>query len=55
MRPGRKAWLQIVRGAVDFNGQGLVAGDGAAIEDESALAIAGKGDHATELLLFDLA
>jgi redox-sensitive bicupin YhaK (pirin superfamily) len=54
LQPGRKAWLQIVRGAVDLNGQGLVAGDGAAIESEPALEITGTA-NSTELLLFDLA
>jgi redox-sensitive bicupin YhaK (pirin superfamily) len=54
LRPGRKAWLQIVRGGVDVNGRALVAGDGAAIEGEAALAIAGSA-NSTELLLFDLA
>ena len=53
LRPGRRAWLQIVRGAVDVNGQRLTAGDGAAIEDEAALEIAGTA-NSNELLLFDL-
>ena len=55
LRPGRKAWLQLVRGAVEVNGRALVAGDGAAIEGEPALEIIGKVDATTELLLFDLA
>jgi redox-sensitive bicupin YhaK (pirin superfamily) len=54
MQPGRKAWLQIVRGGVEVNGQALVAGDGAAIEAEPALEIIGTA-NSTELLLFDLA
>jgi len=53
LRPGRRAWLQIVRGAVDANGQRLATGDGAAIEDEAALEIAGTA-NSNELLLFDL-
>jgi len=53
LRPGRRAWFQIVRGAVDVNGQRLTAGDGAAIEDEAALEIAGTA-NSNELLLFDL-
>jgi redox-sensitive bicupin YhaK (pirin superfamily) len=53
MRPGRKAWLQIVRGAVDVHGQRLAAGDGAAVDGESALEITGQAAD-TELLLFDL-
>ena len=51
--PGRKGWIQVVRGAIDVNGHPLAAGDGAAIEAEAALEIAGKEDD-TELLLFDL-
>jgi quercetin 2,3-dioxygenase len=52
LAPGRGAWLQVARGSVDLNGQTLAAGDGAAIEDESTLAITAKGD--AEILLFDL-
>ena len=53
LQTGRKAWLQVVRGAVDINGQRLAAGDGAAIEGEPALEITGQAAEA-ELLLFDL-
>jgi redox-sensitive bicupin YhaK (pirin superfamily) len=49
---GRGAWLQVARGSVDLNGATLKAGDGAAIEEESSLAITAKGD--AEVLLFDL-
>jgi redox-sensitive bicupin YhaK (pirin superfamily) len=49
---GRGAWLQVARGSVDLNGTTLKAGDGAAIEEESSLAITAKGD--AEVLLFDL-
>ena len=52
---GRHAWLQVARGAVTLNGVGLKAGDGAAASDEPALEIAGAGDGAAEILLFDLA
>ena len=47
----RYGWVQVARGSVEVNGQKLSAGDGAAIENESAVTIAGKG----EVLLFDLA
>lgn len=50
---GRHAWLQVLRGDVDVNGIGLAAGDGAAVSDESALAIRAIGP--SEVLLFDLA
>jgi redox-sensitive bicupin YhaK (pirin superfamily) len=53
LQSGRKAWLQIVRGAIDVNGQQLDAGDGAAIDGEAAVEITGK-TAGTELLLFDL-
>src|SRR3954469_5108947 len=39
LAPGRHAWLQVLRGGVDVNGLALAAGDGAALSDESGLAI----------------
>jgi redox-sensitive bicupin YhaK (pirin superfamily) len=53
LRPGRKAWVQVARGAVRVNGRPLEAGDGAAIESEPAVAIAAASD--AEVLLFDIA
>lgn len=50
---GRSAWLQVAKGAVELNGKKLKQGDGAAISDEPKLNI--KGDHDSEILLFDLA
>lgn len=50
---GRGAWVQVARGNVTVNGVALEQGDGAAIEDETSLAIAANG--AAEILLFDLA
>ena len=52
MRPGRYAWLQILRGAVQLGGAALAAGDGAAVSDESFLAVTAAGP--AELMLFDL-
>lgn len=52
LRPGRHAWLQVLRGAVQLNGTALAAGDGAAISDESTLAVAAP--DAGEVMLFDL-
>jgi len=43
-------WIQIVRGAMQVNGAGLVAGDGVALSEEKDVQISGKG----EALLFDL-
>jgi quercetin 2,3-dioxygenase len=53
LKPGRKAWLQVVRGSLDLNGQWLRTGDGAAVEDAPALTIAAHAEGA-EILLFDL-
>jgi hypothetical protein len=55
LSPGRHAWVQVASGAVDVNGTRLSAGDGAAISEESALAISGQSKQASEFLLFDLA
>jgi redox-sensitive bicupin YhaK (pirin superfamily) len=51
--PGRHAWLQVLRGKLSLNGQAISAGDGAAVSEESALAI--RADSPSEILLFDLA
>ena len=53
LRPGRKGWLQVARGAVVLNGHELGAGDGASAEGEQALTVAAKTDG-TEVLVFDL-
>jgi len=50
---GRRAWLQVVRGELDLNGERLLAGDGAGVEKESFLLIAAAAAE-TEFLLFDL-
>ncbi|HXV26188.1 MAG TPA: pirin family protein [Alphaproteobacteria bacterium] len=49
---GRRAWLQVVRGAVELEGSAYFAGDGAAISDESRVELYGR--DSSELLLFDL-
>ena len=52
--PGdRHAWLQVLSGSVALNGLALSAGDGAALSEESALAVRASGP--SEVLLFDLA
>ena len=53
LAPVRGAWLQVARGAVRLNGLALATGDGAAVEQESSLAI--EATAAAEILLFDLA
>ncbi len=52
LEPGRRAWLQVGRGAVTVNGTPMRQGDGAAIEGESRLTIAAEQE--SEVLLFDL-
>ena len=52
LESGRRAWLQVARGAVSVNGVGMSEGDGAAIENESGLKIAASQE--SEVLLFDL-
>jgi redox-sensitive bicupin YhaK (pirin superfamily) len=49
---GRKAWAQIVKGAVTVNGARAQAGDGLAILDEPNLSIVAQEN--AEFLLFDL-
>ena len=49
----RYAWVQVARGAVEVNGQKLVAGDGLAAQGAGELAITGV--EAAEVLVFDLA
>jgi redox-sensitive bicupin YhaK (pirin superfamily) len=53
LRPGRKGWLQVARGAVVMNGHELDTGDGAALEGEPILTATAKTEG-TEILVFDL-
>jgi quercetin 2,3-dioxygenase len=53
LAPGRHAWVQVVRGAIDLGGKPLSAGDGAAVSDEAELALTAR--EAAEVLVFDLA
>jgi quercetin 2,3-dioxygenase len=53
MRPGRHAWVQVVRGPVTVNGEQLERGDGAALSDESGLRI--EAIEPAHVLVFDLA
>jgi quercetin 2,3-dioxygenase len=50
---GRHVWLQVLRGAVDLNGQFLATSDGAAVSDETEISIRAK--ETSEVMLFDLA
>lgn len=49
----RYAWVQLIKGKIELNGEFLTAGDGAAISDEEILKIKSLDDE-TEFLLFDL-
>jgi quercetin 2,3-dioxygenase len=53
LRPGRKAWLQVVKGAISIGKESLKAGDAAALTDMTQIQV-----HSlvpSEVLLFDLA
>jgi len=52
LKQGRHAWLQVAEGEVNLNGQPLRAGDGAALNNETALKLTAKGP--AQALLFDL-
>ena len=49
----RHAWIQLVSGSLDVNGERLEAGDGAAISNVTSLSLRAISDR-TEFLLFDL-
>lgn len=51
--PQRKAYVHLVRGELDVNGQRLLAGDAALLAGEPQLQLAGGKD--AEVLVFDLA
>jgi hypothetical protein len=53
LAPGRHAWVHVARGPVTVNGRPLGEGDAAALSDEPAVRLVGRGD--AEVLLFDLA
>jgi redox-sensitive bicupin YhaK (pirin superfamily) len=52
LRPGRSAWVQVLRGAATLNGEPLAASDGAAVRNETDLAI--RANEPAEVMLFDL-
>ena len=56
LKPGRYAWVQLVKGELDLNGTRLRTGDGAAVSNETKLTLASvSGNGAAEFLVFDLA
>jgi redox-sensitive bicupin YhaK (pirin superfamily) len=52
LKPGRKAWLHVVKGRIVMNELRLRAGDGAGFSDEMAVSFTAQ--EPTEILLFDL-
>ena len=52
LRPGRHAWVQVLRGTVEVNGRRLAASDGAAVSEETRLLI--RATESSEVMLFDL-
>lgn len=55
--PGRKAWVQVARGAVELGVHTLAAGDGAALDGEGVVtleATAADASGRAEVLVFDL-
>jgi quercetin 2,3-dioxygenase len=53
LQPGRNAYVQVVRGRINVNGQALSAGDAAQMEAEPKLTLADGQD--AEVIVFDLA
>jgi hypothetical protein len=51
--PARKAYVHLIRGALDVNGQRLAAGDALKLQGETAITLANGAD--AEVLVFDLA
>lgn len=53
LAPGRHAWVQVARGAVELNGEKLNQGDGAGVSEEHSIRL--KALEPAEVLVFDLA
>ena len=51
---GRHAWVQVLRGKLQMDGQALKEGDGAAVSSEHELSFIGQDSEGCEFLLFDL-
>jgi redox-sensitive bicupin YhaK (pirin superfamily) len=52
LAPGRHAWVQVLRGAVTLQDVSLSVGDGAAVSDQSLVAL--KAAQPAEVMVFDL-
>jgi redox-sensitive bicupin YhaK (pirin superfamily) len=53
IKPGRKAWLHVVKGRISVNGVHLQTGDGAGFSAEKSVSFTAQ--EPSEVLLFDLA
>ena len=53
VKPGRGAWIQVISGTLEVNGQEVFAGDGLSVEGEENFRFVAK--ETLEALLFDLA
>ena len=53
LRAGRHAWVHVARGRVELNGTPLSAGDGAAMDDKTAVELTASAT--SDVLVFDLA
>ena len=53
LAPSRAVWVQLITGRMIVNGEGLAAGDAAAVNSEEEVRI--HANHASHFLLFDLA
>ncbi|HEY0427155.1 MAG TPA: pirin family protein [Pyrinomonadaceae bacterium] len=54
LKEKRYAWLQVIKGSLEINGETLQASDGAAVSDEKLLKLKAL-ENETEFILFDLA
>lgn len=52
MRPGRVGWIQVIKGSLFVDGEGMKSGDGMAFKDEPNITIAAHEE--SEFLLFDM-
>lgn len=55
LRAGRGAWVQVVRGKIDVNGQLLLTGDAASFDQAELLKFHAQDSNGSEFILFDLA
>jgi quercetin 2,3-dioxygenase len=53
LKPERKAYVHLIRGALEVNGQRIEGGDAVLLENETSIALAHGSD--AEVLVFDLA